>query len=97
MVRTVAPSACTASIRHDADGVAVDDDGAGAADAVLAAEVGAGEAEVFAEEVGQGLAGLDGVDRAGLAVDGEFDVHFVAPSRARVRARLTQTAATFLR
>ena len=50
----------------------VDEDGAGAADAVLAAHVRAGEPEVLPEKVGQGLAhrhlALDGA-----AVDGEAD------------------------
>ena len=46
-----APSAWTASIRHDRDGLAVEQDRAGAADAVLAADVGAGQAEVLAQEV----------------------------------------------
>ena len=40
-----------------ADGLAVDQDGAGTADAVLTAEVGAGEAAVLAKRVGEGAAG----------------------------------------
>ena len=40
--------------------LAVDEDGAGAADAVLAADVGAGEPEVVAQEVRQQPAGRDG-------------------------------------
>ena len=40
-------------------GVAVEQDGAGAAHAVLAPEVRAGEPAVLAQEVGQRLAGLD--------------------------------------
>ena len=41
-----APSACTASIRHERAGCAVDQHRAGAADAVLAAEVRGGEVEL---------------------------------------------------
>ena len=61
-----------------ADGLAVDQDGAGAADAVLAAEVGAGEAAVLAERVGEGAAGLE-VGPDAVAVDAESDVHWVSP------------------
>ena len=47
------------------DALPVDEDGAGAAGSLLAAEVGADEIESAAEEVGQGEAGLDvGVDRS---------------------------------
>ena len=51
--------------------VTVQEDGAGPADSVLAAEVGAGECAVLAEEVGEGLAGLDGrvARRSPLTVD----------------------------
>src|SRR6185436_15265723 len=38
---------------------AVDEHGARAADAVLAAEMGAGQAELLTQEVGKGVAGLD--------------------------------------
>ena len=43
--------------------VAVEQHRARPAHAVLAAEVGAGEGEVLAEDVGQGLAGLDDIRR----------------------------------
>ena len=47
---------------HEArpDGDTVDDHGAGAADAVLAAEMGAGQPELFAEEVGERHAHVGG-------------------------------------
>ena len=65
---------------------AVDDHGAGAADAVLAAEVGSGLAALLADRVGQGAARLD-ADGVGLAVDVERDVvpgvHEAACSSAR--------------
>ena len=52
--------------------LAVDDHGAGAADAVLAADMGAGLAAVLADGVGQRAARLDG-DGVIAAVDGEGD------------------------
>ena len=81
---------------------AVDDDRARAADAVLAADVGAGEVEVIAQEVGQRLARLH---RAGArrAVDPHGDVrHRSLPlarrlSAAACRPRRTRVAATFFR
>ena len=48
-----APSALTASSRQDRTGGAVQQDGARAADAVLAADVGAGQLQVVAQAVGQ--------------------------------------------
>ena len=54
------------------DAAAVDEDGAGAALAVVAAFLAAGEVEVFAEEIEQRGAGVDG-EGAGLFVDGEGD------------------------
>ena len=56
---------------HD---LAVDAHGAGAADAVFAADMAAGEAEIVAHEVDQRLARLDTLSDA-LAIDGEADVH----------------------
>ena len=53
---TLAPRACTASIRHERTGSPSSEHGARAAHAVLAAEVRARELEVLAEEVGEGLA-----------------------------------------
>ena len=50
-----APSASTASTRQEFDGPAVDDDGAGAALADEAALLGAGQAEVVAQDVEQGV------------------------------------------
>jgi hypothetical protein len=52
------------------DGLAVEQDGAGAAVAVFAAAFGAGESELFAEDAQEGVAGADG-DAAFFAVDGE--------------------------
>ncbi len=60
-------------------GPAVDQDGAGSADAVLASEVGAGEPEIFAQCICEGLAGLD-VDGGAFSVDGEFDSHQWTPA-----------------
>ena len=57
-VRISAPSAWTASSRHERTDDAVEDHGAGAADAVLAADVRPGEAERVAEEVRQQQARL---------------------------------------
>ena len=42
-----------------ADRLAVDDHGAGAADAVLATDMGPRQPQVLAQEVGEGLARLD--------------------------------------
>src|SRR6185437_6999059 len=52
---------------------AVDPHGAGAADAMLAADMAAGEHEIVAEEIDQRLARVDPFADA-LAVDGESDV-----------------------
>lgn len=52
------------------DGFAVEEDGAGAALAFAAAVLGAGEAEVFAEDVEEGAVGGGG-EVMGLAVDGD--------------------------
>ena len=57
-----------------AGGLAVDEDGARAAHPVLAPEVGAGEAEVLAQRVGEGAPGLD-VEAVTLAVDRQGDPH----------------------
>ena len=53
------PFACTANIRQERIGDAVDEDGAGAAHAVLAADVRAGEAELVADEVDEQQARFD--------------------------------------
>ena len=55
-----------------ADRLVVDEDGAGASDPVLAAEMGAGQAELLAQDVGQGVTGLD-IDAMLSTVDGESD------------------------
>ncbi len=71
--------------------VAVDQHGAGAADAVLAAEMGAGEAAVLAERVGERAPRLDR-DRVRRAVHRERDRppgHAAAfLSAARIAARM---------
>ena len=86
-----------------AHGGAVDGDGAGAADAVLAAEVGAGQVEVVAQEVGQRLAHLDGL-LVNAAVDGDADdaldhrgASVAARSAARPSARRVSTKASWRR
>ena len=65
-----APSAPTASIRHDRTVSPFDQHGAGAAHAVLAPDVGAGEPQRVAEHVDQEPARLDG-ELVTDAVDGE--------------------------
>ena len=65
--------AVTANIRQERIGCAVDEHGARAADAVLAADVGAGEGEVVAQEVGQQPTGRC-LRRALDAVDPQPDV-----------------------
>ena len=62
--------------------LAVDQHGAGAADAVLAADMGAGEPQLVAQAIGQRQARLD-VDADLLAVDLEFAsvMAFTSPPR----------------
>ena len=60
-----------------AHGLAVEQDGASAAHAVLAADVGAGQAEVLADEVAQKQPGFDR-PLVGCAIDIDGDVHFFA-------------------
>ena len=71
-----------------ADRDAVEADRARAADAVLAADVRAGEAEAMPEEVGQEQPRLDLLDDD-LAVDGDGDLGHAARSQARSSARST--------
>ena len=59
IVVTVAPSAWTASIVQLLHGLAVDVDGAGAALAGVAADVGAGQVEVLAEDLDEQPSRLD--------------------------------------
>ena len=73
MVRTSAPSAWTASMVHDLIGTTVDMDGAGAALAGVAADVGAGEVEVLAQRLDEEPSGLD-VELPGCPIDDERDV-----------------------
>ncbi len=76
MVSTVAPSDCTASIRQPRT-ISPFTHGAGAADAVLAADVGAGERQIVAQEIDQRLARFHAL-ADGLAVDGEGNVSVIA-------------------
>src|SRR5216683_309189 len=85
--------------QHDAGprGLAVEQDRAGAADAVLAARVGPGKAEILAEEVDQQLARL-GAPSVHLAVDRQADVDEIGhqrilplPAAARRTARPAST------
>ena len=85
--------------QHEAapDGKAVEQHGAGAADAVLAAEMSAREVEVVAEEVGERGPGL-GRALHRRAIHGQTDGPFHAPlperSSAAPRVRSASTAAT---
>ena len=81
------PSACTASTQQPRTADAVEAHRARAADAVLAADVGAGQPEPVAQEVRQQQPRLDG-SRDDAAVDGERDLDHAALSIApRRRAR----------
>ena len=72
-----------------ADGRTVDEYGAGAADAVLAAQMSAGEVVRLAQEVGQVRAGLD-VGAEPAPVDGEGDgAHRAAASSTARRSATT--------
>ena len=73
IVRTLEPSAWTASIVQRLHGHAVDVDGAGAALARVAADVGAGQVQVLAQGLDEQPSGLD-VQLAWRAVDHERDV-----------------------
>src|SRR5262249_11046418 len=95
MVSTRQPSACAASIRQPGTGRAVPEAGRCADRAVLAADVGAGEPELVAQEVDQVLPALDlAGDRR--AVDGAIDLHAPAPAR-RVTTRVRSTRARWRR
>jgi hypothetical protein len=74
---------------------AVDDDGAGATVACVAAHVAARQVEVVAEEMDQQLARLD-VALVRLSVDGDLDVHQLFP-RASATARTATTCARWRR
>ena len=83
---------------HEAgpDGLAVEQDRARTARAVLAAQVGAGEPAASAQEVGQrepGRHGVAAVDAVDLDAD-RVVVHRPASSTARSQARATATAPT---
>ena len=66
-MRDLVPVGLDGEHQARADGRAVEEDGAGAADAVLAAEMGAGEPDILAERVGEGPPRLD-LDAVLLAV-----------------------------
>ena len=94
MVSTVAPSHCTASIRQPRTISPFDPHGAGAAHAVLAADMAAGEREVVAQEVDQRLARFDALADA-LAVDGEGNVEGAfAHVRASINCLATRRSST---
>ena len=57
-------------------GLAIDEDGAGAADAVLAPDMGAGEAEVLAEKIHEACAARNGHARRPLTVSRMTGVAF---------------------
>ena len=80
VVVIAAPSTDTANIRQRPHRRAVDQHGAGAADAVLAADVGAGEPDVVPDRVGQQPAGRHR-HRVRHAVDDQRDVVQGARSR----------------
>src|SRR5262249_8568139 len=67
--------ACDRQCRAGVDGIAVDDDGAGATARAVAYPLGPGDLQAIAEGVEQGAARLD-LDRLILAVDLEGDVDF---------------------
>ncbi len=87
-----------------AHGHAVEPYRAGAALALFAGVLGAGQAEALAQDVEQGLALPDVVGLLGTSVDGEMDAHHAAPSvvrraprydsqvQVRVRRAITPTA-----
>jgi len=80
-----------------AHGCAVDQHGAGAAHAVLAADMGAGEPQMMAQAIGQRQSRLD-FDLDRLAVDFEFCRHgFVRYAAALLSARSTMTPISALR
>src|SRR5207245_137815 len=73
-----------------ADSGAVDDHGAGAAHAVLAADVGAGQPQRVTQAVGEAGARLE-IDLDRLAIDGEGERHQTSPLCAAARnARSTR-------
>ncbi len=76
MVVTSEPSACDGEDQARANGLAVDQHGAGTAHPVLATEVGAGQSAPLAQEVGQGEPRFD-LARPLLAVDGQPDGHLM--------------------
>src|SRR5262249_48029271 len=83
-----------------ADRLAIEQDGAGAADAMLAAGVGAVEQEILTQCIEQRLAWLD-LGGAADAVDAQIDLHCTSPldlpvalSRACSSARMQSVVAT---
>ena len=101
MVVTSQPGGLDRQHQARAHRPAIEDDRARTADAVLAAEVGAGEMKVIPQEVGQRLARLRRT-RARRAVDRQADVHHQllplrALSAAARRPRRTKAAAIVFR
>ena len=64
------PLACTASIRQERTGAAIEQDRAGAAHAVLAADMGAGQPQFVAQEIAEQQPRFD-TALIGGAVDGK--------------------------
>src|SRR5439155_20891649 len=79
-----------------ADGDAAEPDRAGAADAVLAADVRAGQPECVPEEVREQQARLH-LLAVSAAVDGQLDRDHPVRSRARLTARSTRTGTRWRR
>ena len=88
MVVTSEPSACTANIVQDFDAAAVEQHRAGAALAGVAADVGAGQIQLFAKEVDEQCARLD-LSLPGSAVDlhGNLDHASLVSACAPVMSR----------
>jgi len=76
MVVTLEPEACPGQYRAGFDGPAVDMHDTGAALAGIAADMGAGEVEILAQDMDQQRPVLD-FDRDGLAVHRQFDCRHV--------------------
>ena len=86
------PSACTANIRQERTGAPSTDHRAGAAHAVLAADMRAGEQQVVAQEIAQQQARLD-LAPIGRAVHRDGDLVPISAHAAPVRSRVASARA----